>query len=109
MVRAAKDWPWSSYRGTAGLSDAHACLTKDWILGCFGRQRKKTQQHYRNFIQQGRNQLSPWENLKNQIYLASGEFVEDMQCRLDPDQSLEDIPKLQKQTAIKPLAYFHAM
>ena len=33
-------------------------------------------------------------------------FVEDMQCRLDPDQSLEDIPKLQKQAPIKPLAYF---
>lgn len=26
MVRAAKDWPWSSYRATAGITQAHDCL-----------------------------------------------------------------------------------
>ena len=78
----------------------------EWILGAFGRQRKKAQQHYRDFVQQGRNQPPPWESLKNKIYLGSDEFVEDMQCKLDPDQSLDDIPKLQKQTPIKPLEYY---
>lgn len=106
MVRTAKDWPWSSYRATAGLSQGHACLTTDWILAAFGKQRKRAQQHYRDFIKQGRNQPSPWENLQNQIYLGSSGFVEDMQCKLDPDQSLKDIPKLQKQAPIKPLDYY---
>ena len=29
-----------------------------------------------------------------------------MQCKLDPEQSLKDIPKLQKQSAKQPLDYF---
>ncbi len=29
-----------------------------------------------------------------------------MQCKLDPEQSLKDIPKKQKQAPIKPLDYF---
>ena len=106
MVRAAKDWPWSSYRATAGISQSHTCLTTDWVLSTFGKQRKRAQQLYRDFIQQGKYQPSPWENLKNQIYLGSFSFVDDMQCKLDPEQSLKDIPKLQKQSAIKSLEYY---
>lgn len=106
MVRAAKDWPWSSYRATAGIIQAHACLTTDWILSVFGKQRKRAQQQYRDFVQQGKNQPSPWEALKNQIYLGSSSFVDEMQCKLDPEQSLKDIPKLQKQSAKKTLDYF---
>jgi REP-associated tyrosine transposase len=106
MVRTANDWQWSSYRATAGINAAHPCLTTDWLLGCFSKQRKKSQQAYRDFIQQGKNQPSPWENLKNQIYLGSSEFVEEMQCKLEPDHSLNDIPKKQKQAAIKPLGYY---
>jgi putative transposase len=106
MVRTAKDWQWSSYRATAGISVAHSCLTTDWLLACFCKQRKRAQRAYREFIQQGKNQPSPWENLKNQIYLGSSEFVEEMQCKLEPDHSLNDIPKKQKQAAIKPLGYY---
>ena len=29
-----------------------------------------------------------------------------MQCKLNPEQSLKDIPKKQKQSPIKPLTYF---
>ncbi len=106
MVRSAKDWPWSSYRATAGIVQSHDCLTTDWILSTFGKQRKRAQQHYRDFVQQGKNQPSPWEHLKNQIYLGSSSFVDEMQCKLDPEQSLKDIPKLQKQSVKKPLDYF---
>lgn len=106
MVREAKDWPWSSYRATAGISQAPSCLTTDWILAVFGKQRKHAQQSYRDFIQEGKNQPSPWEELKNQIYLGSSSFVDDMQCKLDPEQSLKDIPRLQMQAAKKPLNYF---
>lgn len=106
MVRAAKDWPWSSYRATAGITQVHECLTTDWILSAFGKQRKRAQSHYRDFVQQGKNQPSPWDRLKNKNYLGSSSFVDEMQCKLDPEQSLKDIPKLQKQSAIKPLSYF---
>ena len=106
MVRSAKDWPWSSYRATAGMSHAHECLTTDWILASFSKQRKRAAQRYREFIKQGNKMSSPWKKLKNQIYLGSDEFVEDMQCKLDPEQSLNDIPKPQKQAPVKPLEYY---
>jgi putative transposase len=106
MVRSAKDWCWSSYRALAGISHAHPCLLTDWILAGFGKQRKRAQQQYRDFVKRGRTQSSPWENLKNQIYLGSDKFVENMQSKLDPGQSLDDIPKLQKQAPMKSLSYF---
>ncbi|MCK4704840.1 MAG: addiction module toxin RelE, partial [Gammaproteobacteria bacterium] len=37
---------------------------------------------------------------------GSSSFIGDTQCKLDPEQSLKDIPKLQKQSAIKPLEYY---
>ena len=106
IVRSARDWPWSSYRATAGLTEKPAYLTTDWVLGRFGRQRKLAQEAYRRFVQEGRGQPSPWESLKNQIYLGSDQFVEDMQRKLKPDQPLRDIPTLQKLSPPKPLSYY---
>ena len=106
MVHSAKEWRWSSYRATAGYEENAACLTTDWVLAGFAETGHDAQQRYRDFVQQGKGQPSPWQKLKNQIYLGDDEFVNDMQCKLDPEQSLKDIPKKQKQGPIKPLAYF---
>ena len=61
---------------------------------------------YRQFVSDGNNQPSIWEELKNQIYLGSEQFVEDMQCKLNPEQSLENVPKPQKGLVKKPLSYY---
>lgn len=106
MVRSAKDWPWSSYRATAGYRENATCLTTDWVLAGFAKTKNIAQQRYRDFVQQGKGQSSPWQELKNQIYLGDDDFVSDMQSKLDPAQSLKDIPKKQKQAPIKPLSYF---
>ena len=106
MVRSAKDWKWSSYRATAGYKENEPCLTKDWILSCFSDKKNLAEIRYREFVEAGKNQLSPWERLKNQIYLGTDEFVENMQCKLGPEQSLKDIPKKQKQAPPKPLEYY---
>jgi putative transposase len=45
MVRSARDWPWSSYRATAGQASAPASLHTDWLLAAFGK--KKTAGHRR--------------------------------------------------------------
>ena len=106
MVRAAQDWPWSSYRATAGLTQTEDCLTTDWILSGFGQTRVESQERYKAFIQAGKQQPSPWAQLKNQIYLGNDDFIENIQCKLDPEQSLKDIPKKQKQGPAKPLRYY---
>lgn len=106
MVRSAKDWPWSSYRATAGYEESPACLTTDWVLGGFAKTKHVAQQRYRAFVQQGKGQSSPWQKLKNQIYLGDDGFVDDMQSKLNSEQSLKDIPKKQKQSPVKPLSWF---
>jgi putative transposase len=106
MVRSAKDWPWSSYRATAGYTDNHPCLTTDWILAGFSEIKNEAQQRYCDFVRAGLRQPSPWQQLKNQIYLGTDHFVHEMQSKIDPEQSLNDIPKKQKQAPVKALAYF---
>jgi putative transposase len=106
MVRSAKDWPWSSYRATAGYTDNHPCLTTDWILAGFSEIKNEAQQRYSDFVRAGLRQPSPWQQLKNQIYLGTDHFVHEMQSKIDPEQSLNDIPKKQKQAPVKSLAYF---
>jgi REP element-mobilizing transposase RayT len=41
MVRAAKDWPWSSYRATTGQVLGLDCVNTDGLLAAFGK-RKST-------------------------------------------------------------------
>lgn len=106
MVRSAREWPWSSYRATAGFAQAEACLTTDWILGAFAKTKQVAWRRYREFIREGKGQPTPWEQLKNQIYLGDERFVEDMQRKIDPGQSLEDIPSKHKRAPPRPLGYY---
>jgi hypothetical protein len=106
MVRSAKDWPWSSYRATVGQTKAHRLLTTDWILGNFSKSRKIAQEKYKAFVLTGKDQMCPWALLKNQIYLGSDKFVEKMQYKINPEQSLKDIPKPQKSSPVKSLTFY---
>ena len=81
-------------------------LTTDWILSCFSEKKTQAQDQYRYFVQAGGNQPSPGESLINQIYPGEDEFVEAMQWKLDPEQSLDDIPRKQKLALPKPIEYF---
>jgi len=106
MVRTAEEWPWSSYRATAGYDEGEACLTTEWVLAGFAETKNLAQQRYRDFVAAGRGQPSPWQKLKNQIFLGDENFVNEMQCKLNPEQSLKDIPRKQKQAPVKPLSFY---
>jgi hypothetical protein len=106
MARSAKDWPWSSYRATAGWSERPGWLTVDWLLSAFGSRRKTAQEAYRSFVSEGRDSNSPWDNLKRQVYLGDEAFVERMQARLDGDASLAEVPSTQHRPAPKSLEHY---
>lgn len=106
MVHNPAEWRWSSYRATAGYDVSEAFLTTDWVLAGFAETKTAAQQRYRDFVQEGKGQPSPWQQLKNQIFLGDDDFVNNMQCKLHPEQSLKDIPKKQKQAPKKPLSYY---
>lgn len=108
MVRTAKDWPWSSYRATAGQVKRPEWLTTDCLLSGFNSTRKKAIEAYTQFVTEGQGQPSPWQELKNQIYLGSEQFVENTQCHLEPGHSLANVPKPQKGRVKKPLSYYVA-
>ncbi|MGD2083746.1 MAG: transposase, partial [Chromatiales bacterium] len=56
MVRSAREWPWSSYRATAGQAARPPWLATDWLLAGFGRTRSLAQTAYRDFVSQGKGQ-----------------------------------------------------
>ncbi|HET8941129.1 MAG TPA: transposase [Rudaea sp.] len=106
MVRSANDWPWSSYRATAGWSEVPEWLTVDWVLSAFGTRRKPAMQVYRRFVSEGRNQSSPWLDLKQQVYLGGDAFVERMQARIKDGASLDDVPRIQRRPPALPLEQY---
>lgn len=109
MVNVAQDWPWSSYRQTVGLIRADDWLQVDWLLSCFGTGKRSAVEQYKVFVAEGNNQPSPMEQLKNQIYLGSDEFVEEVQEWLEDDRSLEEIPSAQKRPVAKPLSFYREL
>ena len=68
MIRSAKDWPWSSYRCTAGMAPCPPWLQINWLLSGFSRRKRQAIEQYRAFVAEGKGQPSPWQALKNQIY-----------------------------------------
>ena len=106
MVRAAKDWPWSSYRATANMVDRPDWLKTDVILAQFGQRRDQAVTAYRGFVTEGKNQPSPWAKLKNQIYLGTDSFIEKMQRKIETAQDLSEVPAAQRRKLAKPLEYY---
>jgi REP element-mobilizing transposase RayT len=106
MVRTARDWVWSNYRATAGMAPAPEWLDTEWILAAFAGQIKEAQTAYRRFVAEGKNQPSPWEDLKNQIYLGSEAFVDEMQRKMHIDRHLSEIPKTHRRPVARPLRWY---
>ncbi|MDI1232620.1 MAG: transposase, partial [Methylobacter sp.] len=107
MVRSAKEWPWSSYCSTAGYVEQDELLTSDWILASFAKNKTAAQIKYREFISQGKGQPSPWQSLKNQVYLGNEQFVkEHIDSITDKDVELSEIPKSQRKAKPKTMDYY---
>jgi len=108
MVRSAKDWPWSSYRASAGQADCPAWLMTDWILSAFSTQRGAAVEAYRAFVAEGKDQPAPWEKLKNPICLGTDEFVQKMLSKKPASGDLSEVPMGQRRAMAKPLEHYEA-
>ncbi len=106
MVRAAKDWPWSSYRATAGQVEPPAYLHCDWVLSNFGKKKAEAVERYRRFVAEGRGQSSPWVSLRNQLFLGSDSFVERIQSTIDGEKELSEIPLSQRRPLPRKLSEY---
>lgn len=109
MVRRAEDWPWSSYRATRGMEAKQEWLQVDWLLSGFAKRRKIACDRYQEFVREGKGQASPWELLKNQMFLGNEKFVSKMQCLIEPDRLLDEIPRSQKRKVAWALESYEKM
>ncbi len=107
-VRSARDWPWSSYRATAGQVEAPVFLHTDWLLAGFGRRKKSAIEKYKQFVSEGKGQSSPWQALRNQVFLGDEHFVEEMQSLLDGEKDISEIPSAQRRPVAKLISEYEA-
>ena len=103
MVRKPEKWPWSSYRATTGAVDPIRGMDVDWLLSQFSKRKSTAIKYYEAFVLEGKNQPSPWESLKNQVYLGSGEFITTVRKHIPKDKDLSEISQSQKRPCAKPL------
>jgi hypothetical protein len=94
MVKMAQEWPWSNYRATAGIITPPPWLEVKTSVKQFGHKRVVAHDRYRQFVQQGIGQTSPWEQLRGQIYLGKEDFLLRME-KLICKQSSANVAKQQ--------------
>lgn len=71
-------------------------LDTEWILSSAGQTKKKAIEGFEVFVSQGVKQRSPWDALKNQIFLGDESFVERMLEKVDQEKILSEIPGSQR-------------
>jgi len=106
MVNSAVDWQWSSYRAMIGEQVKPSWLNTDWLLAGFGQRNLEAIEAYKRFVNSGTGQSSPWDDLKNQIFLGDEKFVESMQGKIEVNRELGEVPSSQYRAAPKDLSYY---
>ena len=95
-AKSAREFPWSSFRATAGLSPAPPWLETDWTLRQFGTRKPAAQEAFRRFVAEGaRAAYEPWKQLRGQIYLGSDDFLADVERRA-ADREASESPRRQR-------------
>ena len=108
MVHEAQDWPWSSYRMTISQAPSEPWVNTEWLLASFAKRKKIAIRKYKEFVADGKNQPSPWEKLRNQVFLGKDEFVEDMHKLIDGEKELSEIPSSQRRASPLELSDYEA-
>ena len=75
MVELPSQFDWSSYRATAGMGEPHPCLTRDWLLATFAKNRSLAQQRYASFVSAGISVPCPWQQVRHAYFLGSDAFI----------------------------------
>lgn len=97
LVRAAKDWPWSSYRPMAGIANEPEWLETAATLEHFGGSKARSREAYRAFVGQGMaSGYEPWKAVQDQLVLGSETFARQLGRRRRLPAPPREIPKRQR-------------
>jgi REP element-mobilizing transposase RayT len=105
MVPSPEQWRWSSY---VAVMDDHAppkWLDTDWLLGQFGRQRKRACEAYRTFVMEGQDVPSPLLATKHQLMLGDDAFIEQHH-QSKTQEELREFSKAHRRSLALPLAEY---
>jgi putative transposase len=100
MARSARDWPWSSYRATAGQADPPEFLTVDWLLSQFDDDAKRAVLAYRQFVRQGKR-ADVWGDLAGGVLLGGEAFVQSLKPLLKDVEGNREIRR-DERLALRP-------
>ena len=95
MVRAPRQWPWSSYRAMIGEQDSPPWLATDALLAAFGKRRSNAVRRYVKFVAQGVGAETIWRNLQGQVFLGDNNFIVRSLKRSKASEDI-NIPKSQR-------------
>lgn len=98
MVATPDQWKWSSFRATAGLEPEPPFLTTSLMLSYFraGSEAEARQQYARFVMAPIDDEINPWVNLRNQIYLGGDAWIAELQNRIDAAPRSPDHPRVQR-------------
>jgi len=93
MVENPEQYRWSSYRGYMGKGKDDNWVEYSWVLSKFGQKRRKAEQQYRKYIEEGLivNIESPLKDLLGQVVLGRDEFKEKIMEYLEGKQISQEI------------------
>ena len=103
MVPAPGEWEWSSYRGTCGDVNQANYLTTEWILQQFAETHKVAIKRYRQFVKDGIDAPSIWEDLRCQTLLGDEGFVHQFSEAVKGVENVFEIPKAQRHLSVPSL------
>ena len=104
IVASPGDWPWSSYRATAGLESAPEWLDTSFLLEQFGSRRAAAATKYREFVlDQGAASYDPWGQVLGQIYLGSASFAEAARGGRNAPEKDREVPRTQREPVTPPV------
>jgi REP element-mobilizing transposase RayT len=98
VVKSAGDWPWSSFRATAGLEPTPSWLDTSFLLDVFGSRKAVAAARYREFVaDDGASAYEPWNQVLGQIYLGSASFAESARAGLAAPAGGREVPRRQRE------------
>jgi REP element-mobilizing transposase RayT len=95
-VKRPEDWPWSSYRATAGFSEVPPFLSVRWMLARFGRSREEARARYRAFVENGRGGRSPLVSARGGLVLGDEAFLAAIDPAVTGKKGSREHPRMQR-------------
>ncbi|CAA6603500.1 transposase [Rhodospirillaceae bacterium LM-1] len=98
MAVEPKEWLWSSYRATLGEAQAYEWFDAKPLLMRFDANQDKARSAYAGFVAEGVGKPSPWESVRNQLFLGSQAFADKFLGKDGrPKRVSPQVPKRQRQ------------